>query len=148
MSNFFVKDNAIVYEGAKIGNNTVIDVGAIIYPNVVIGDNCYIGPYCIIGSPTADYYKMNNNHVFKETKIGDNSVIRSNTIIYEDCSIGYNFQTGHHVTIREKSIFGNNCSVVTFKVELILENLLDCTLMYIWAWEQLLKIMHGYFLMY
>ena len=114
MSNFFVKDNAIVYEGAKIGNNTVIDVGAIIYPNVVIGDNCYIGPYCIIGSPTADYYKMNNNHVFKETKIGDNSVIRSNTIIYEDCSIGYNFQTGHHVTIREKSIFGNNCSVGTY----------------------------------
>lgn len=114
MSNFFIKDNAIVYEGAKIGNNTVIDVGAIIYPNVVIGDNCYIGPYCIIGSPTADYYKMNNNHVFKETKIGDNSVIRSNTIIYEDCSIGYNFQTGHHVTIREKSIFGNNCSVGTF----------------------------------
>ena len=114
MSAFFKKENAIVYEGARIGSNTVIDVGAIIYPNVIIGDNCYIGPYSIIGSPTADYYKNSNNHIFNKTIIGSNSVIRSNTIIYEDCNIGCNFQTGHHVTIREKSIIGNNCSVGTF----------------------------------
>ena len=28
---------------------------------------------------------------------------------------------------------------MTFKVELILENLLDCTPMYIWAWEQVIE---------
>lgn len=112
--NVKVLTNAIVYPGATIGANTIIDVGAIIYPGSVIGSNCHIGPYCIIGSPTADYYNDMENHQFKKTEIGDNSVLRSNTTVYEDTTIGSDFQTGHHVTIREKAVIGHHCSVGTF----------------------------------
>lgn len=94
-------------------NNVFIHPTAIIYPNVVLHDNTFIGPYCIIGEPTAGYYKDPNNYVFQTTEIGEGSVIRSNTIIYEGNKIGKNFQTGHHVTIREGITIGNNCSVGT-----------------------------------
>lgn len=95
------------------GNNVFIHPTAIIYPNVILHDNVFIGPYSIIGEPTADYYKDPNNYEFKKTEIGENSIIRSNTIIYEKCKIGSSFQTGHHVTIREESNIGNNYSVGT-----------------------------------
>lgn len=96
-----------------IGKNVSIHPTAIIYPNVIIHDNVFIGPYCIIGEPTASYYKDPNNHEFKKTEIGANSILRSNTIIYEGNRIGENFQCGHHVTIREDTIIGKNCSVGT-----------------------------------
>ena len=93
--------------------NVHIHPTALIYPNVVLHENVFIGPYCIIGEPTGDYYNDPENHEFKKTEIGANSVIRSHTVIYEDVKIGENFNTGHHVTIREQSNIGNNCSVGT-----------------------------------
>ena len=86
---------------------------AIVYPNVKLGNNVFIGVHCIIGEPCMGYYKNPENYEGKITEIGDNSIIRSNTIIYEDVHVGENFQTGHHVTIREESFFGKNCSVGT-----------------------------------
>ncbi len=93
--------------------NIKIHPTSIVYPNVVIHDNVVVGPYCIIGEPTMGYYRDSDNHEFKKTEIGENSIIRSNTIIYEGCKIGDNFQTGHHVTVREDSQIGNNCSFGT-----------------------------------
>ena len=102
------QNNGVIY-----GENVFVHPTAIIYPNVVLHDNVYVGPYCIIGEPTASYYKDRDNHQFMVTEIGENSVLRSNTIIYEGSKIGNNFQCGHHVTIRENSNIGNNCSVGT-----------------------------------
>lgn len=100
-------------ENKNYGKNVHIHPTALVYPNVVLHENVFIGPYCIIGEPTADYYKNPDNHEFKKTEIGANSIIRSHSVIYEDVHIGENFQTGHHVTIREDSQIGNNCSVGT-----------------------------------
>ena len=94
-------------------NGTFIHPTAIVYPNVQLGNNVYVGTYCIIGEPTIDYYKDMEGHQFLPTIIGDNAILRSNTIIYEGNIIGNDFQTGHHVTIRENNIIGNNCSVGT-----------------------------------
>ena len=108
------RDNEIlIYEGAKIGANVTIGMGSIIYPNVTVEDNCFIGPYCIIGEPTLSYYKENNEHCFKETIIGMNSIIRSHSVIYEDVIIGCEFQGGHRITIREATRIGNSCSIGT-----------------------------------
>lgn len=104
----------IVSKKATIGRNVTIGEGAIIYDNVVIGDNSFIGPYCIIGEPTINYYKDPLNHIFSQTQIGANSVIRSFTTIYEDVTIGDHFQTGHHAIIREKSKIGNYTSFGSF----------------------------------
>jgi acetyltransferase-like isoleucine patch superfamily enzyme len=54
-------------------------------------------------------YKMRS----KPPLIGRNPLIRSNSIIYNDVEIGDNFQTGHGVTIREKTKIGNNVLVGT-----------------------------------
>jgi len=112
-----MNNNILKYHDVTIGNNVNIGHGSIIYPNVVIGDNTFIGPYSILGEPTGSFYNENSvsveKHDFKKTIIGPNSVIRSHSIIYEDVEIGDGFQSGHRITIREKSILGINCSVGT-----------------------------------
>ena len=52
----------------------------------------------------------------KAPVIGENSLIRSNSIIYNDVEIGSNFKTGHAVTIREKTIIGDNVLIGTNSV--------------------------------
>ncbi|UTB33257.1 MAG: acetyltransferase [Methanobacterium sp. ERen5] len=52
----------------------------------------------------------------KPPKIGKNSIIRSNSIIYDDVEIGNNFISGHGVTIREKTNIGDNVLVGTNSV--------------------------------
>jgi acetyltransferase-like isoleucine patch superfamily enzyme len=77
-----------------------------IYENVVIGKNAEIGDYVIIGkSPKG---KTDGD---LKTIIGNNAVIRSHTVIYAGNKIGDDFQTGHHVTIRENNDIGNNVSI-------------------------------------
>ena len=112
-----METNYLKYDNVTIGKDVVIGHGAIIYPNVTLGDNTIIGPYCTIGEPTGSFYNehsaMVEKHDFKKTIVGANSVIRSHSVIYEDVEIGESFQTGHRVTIREKSSIGINCSVGT-----------------------------------
>lgn len=110
--NVKIAKSAIIHEGVTFGDNVIVDEQAIIYPGVKIGSNVYIGPRCIIGEHTADFY-TNKNHIPKQTIIGDNSILRSNTVIYEDVTIDECFQTGHNVTIREETIIGKHCSVGT-----------------------------------
>ncbi len=45
--------------------------------------------------------------------IGKNSLVRANSIIYNDVTIGDNFQTGHNVMIREKTSIGNEVLIGT-----------------------------------
>lgn len=45
--------------------------------------------------------------------IGNHALLRSGTIIYTESEMGDHFQTGHRVTIREKSRIGSHCSIGT-----------------------------------
>lgn len=45
--------------------------------------------------------------------IGKNAFIRSNTVIYDDVTIGENFKTGHGAVIREKTSIGDNVLIGT-----------------------------------
>lgn len=110
----FSNNNVQISKFAKIGENVKIGFGSIVYDSVEIGNNSIIGPYCIIGEPTSNYYKDTDSHEFKKTIIGENSIIRSHTTIYEDVIIGRFFQTGHYAIIREKSIIGNYSSFGSF----------------------------------
>ena len=76
------------------------------YKNVEIGKNADIGENVLIGVPS----KGKKDGELK-TVIGDNAVIRSNTVIYAGNTIGDNFQTGHGVVIREENTIGNNVSI-------------------------------------
>jgi len=81
------------------------------FPNVKLGKNHLILDYSIIGVPPKGIKKGE-----LETVIGDNSCIRSHTVIYAGNKIGANFQTGHHVMIRELNEIGNNVSIGTNSV--------------------------------
>jgi len=79
---------------------------SVIYPNVKIGKNVTIEDFCIIGCP----FKGSNE---EKTVIGDNSIIRSHTVIYAGNIIGSDFQTGHKANIRELNVIGNHVSIGT-----------------------------------
>lgn len=79
-----------------------------IYPNVKLGCNVTIEDYCVIGKPP-----KGKEAGELETVIGDNAVIRSNTVVYAGNEIGNNFQTGHQVMIRENNKIGENVSIGT-----------------------------------
>ena len=101
-----ISSKAEICQNVKIGDDTII------YDNVFIGDNTIISNNCVIGEPSNDYYN-NKSYTNKKTFIGANSLIRSHTIIYCESTFGDNFQTGHRVTIREKTTFGKSCQVGT-----------------------------------
>lgn len=124
MNNIVISDdavigkNVIIKEGSVIGNNVVIedevyiDYGCIIRDNVRIKKGSFIGARSILGEYLIDFYKdhINKSHPLV---IGENSIIRSENVIYGDVTVGSNFQSGHKVTIREKTVIGDNCSIGT-----------------------------------
>lgn len=107
-----IKESVILGDNIEIGENVYIDNFTIIKDNVSIGDNSYIGSNCIIGEYTADCIIERCNQKYT-LSIGENAIIRSNSIIYTGNQIGHDFQTGHHVTIRENSQIGDFVSFGT-----------------------------------
>jgi acetyltransferase-like isoleucine patch superfamily enzyme len=84
---------------------------AIIYPGVKFGKNVVVEDFCIIGVPP-----RGSKEGELETIIGDDSVIRSHTVIYAGNKIGSKFQTGNKANIRELNEIGNNVSIGTLSV--------------------------------
>ncbi|MGL4772658.1 MAG: N-acetyltransferase [Clostridium sp.] len=110
--NVVIKDNVILGDNVILEDDVYLDYGVIIRDNVHIKKGTTVGARCILGEYLADFYKSRNNGNHPLI-IGENSIIRSDTIIYGDTNIGDNFQTGHKVTIREKSNIGNNVRIGT-----------------------------------
>jgi len=108
-----IKDNVVLGDNVTIGDNVYIDYNCIIRDNVTIGAGSTIGADCILGEYQMDFYKNNRKNGVHPLIIGENAILRSGTIIYGDCNIGDNFQTGHKACIREFSQIGNNVSVGT-----------------------------------
>lgn len=75
----------------------------IIYPNVELGKNVRIDEGVILG--------FSEKGVFEKTIIGDNSIIRANSLIYAGVKIGKNFQSGPGVLIREENILGDDVAL-------------------------------------
>lgn len=111
-NNVTIQPGCQIADTVTIEDNVYIDSNCIIRDNVVIKEGTTIGANCILGEYTADWYK-DHDVILEPLVIGKNSVIRSGSIIYCGSIIGDNFQTGHQVTIREKSTIGNNVSVGT-----------------------------------
>lgn len=76
--------------------------------NVVAGDNCRFQPGVMLGFR----YKQDCGPF----RLGNNGCVRVGSIIYGDVSAGDDFQTGHHVVIRENTVFGNHIVVGTHSV--------------------------------
>jgi len=104
----FNNRNISIGQNVELGKDVKIGDNSIIYDNVIIGDNTTICNNCVVGEPLNDYY-TNSDYKQPETIIGANSLIRSHTIIYAGSTFGDYLNTGHRVTIREKTMAKNNC---------------------------------------
>ena len=110
--NVVLGHNVIIEDGVTIGANTYIDSNTIVRSGSNIGENSFVGSNCIIGEYWMDFCLDRKSHIHT-LYIGDNALIRSGSIIYAGSNIGTDFQTGHQVTIREKSEIGNHVSIGT-----------------------------------
>lgn len=110
--NVTLKENVIIGQNVIIEDNVYIDYGTIIKDNVHIKKDSFVGARCILGEFLCDFFKDKKNKEHKLV-IGKNSIIRSDTIIYGECNIGDNFQSGHRVTIRENTNIGRNVRIGT-----------------------------------
>ncbi len=77
----------------------------------MIGKNTILGKNPFIDKGVILCYKPSRKIHNTKLIIGDNPIIRSNTIIYAGVTIGDNFETGHNVVIREQNIIGDNFSI-------------------------------------
>lgn len=111
--NVQISDGVIIEDDVEIGDDSFIDYGVIIRKNVKIGQNAFIGARCILGEFSVGFINDRANYKQEELRIGNNAVIRSETIIYAGSTIGNNLQTGHRVTIRERAKIGDNFRVGT-----------------------------------
>ncbi|MBT4513014.1 MAG: N-acetyltransferase [Chloroflexi bacterium] len=75
------------------------------YGQVNIGAGTVIEDYVILG-----------NREDGIVTIGENSIVRSGTVIYSDVITGKGFKTGHNVLIREETQIGDNVLVGTNSV--------------------------------
>lgn len=94
-----IHPSALISKKSSIGKNVSVGPFAIIHDHVSIEDNVTIDGYCEIGYPTP---LAKNNELI----IGENSVIRSHTIIYLGSQLKSGLKTGHHVTVRENTQTG------------------------------------------
>ncbi|NHI94818.1 MAG: N-acetyltransferase [Candidatus Lokiarchaeota archaeon] len=79
----------------KLGKNVIFHKNVKIGMNSIIGNNVELG--------------INDNELI----IGENSTIRSYSIIYGDVKIGNRFTTGHRIMIREKTTIGESVIIGT-----------------------------------
>jgi acetyltransferase-like isoleucine patch superfamily enzyme len=110
--NVTIKSGCILEDNIILEDNVYVDFGTIIHSNVTIGANTTIGARCILGEYLVDFYEDNSNKCHP-LRIGKNSLIRSECIIYGENEFGDYLQTGHRVTIREKAKIGHHVRIGT-----------------------------------
>jgi acetyltransferase-like isoleucine patch superfamily enzyme len=111
----FTHPSSYVAPEAQLGDDVEIGPFSIIHANVVLGNRVKVGAYCELGISTP----LGNG---TPLIIGDDSLIRSHSIFYESSSFGAGLTTGHHVSVREKTIAG-----LSFQIGTLSEIQGDCS---------------------
>lgn len=110
--NAVIRAGCIIGDHVVIGSGTYMDFGVIVRDDVTVGEDSFVGARAILGEYLADFTARREKASHK-LSIGGHALIRSETIIYGENEIGDNFQTGHRVTIREKSRIGSHVRIGT-----------------------------------
>ena len=101
----------MIHDSARIYGDSTVGINSSILENVILGypDGQILNAIHSRGIKIEDYQYQGSN-------IGENALIRANTIIYCNVNIGRNFHTGHNVLIRENTMIGDNVSIGTNSV--------------------------------
>lgn len=111
--NVTIKEGVIIEDDVVIGDNCYLDYGCILRSGVRLGEESYVGPQCILGELQMDFHQNRMEQPVHALTIGPNALIRSHTVLYGGSTIGEGFQTGHHVTVREKTKAGKHLRLGT-----------------------------------
>lgn len=110
--NTLIKSFAVIDQEVIIGSNVIIHPHVTIEAGVVIGNNVEIFPGAYIGKlPKGAGAVARKIEYQQKVKIGDNSVIGPNAVIYADVTIGSNTLIGDNASIREQVIIGDFCII-------------------------------------
>lgn len=101
-----IHPTALISEKAVLESDVTIGPFSIVHQGVTIGKGSNIGSHCEIGV-------VSNSTSVGTLIIGENSNIRSHSILYLGSMFGHGLTTGHRVTIRENTIAGENLQVGT-----------------------------------
>lgn len=101
-----VHASSYVSPKARLGDGVEVGPCSIVHENVVLGNRVRIGAYCELGiaTPLGDGTPL---------VLGDDSQVRSHSVFYESSSFGPGLTTGHHVTVREKTVAGAGFQIGT-----------------------------------
>ena len=111
-ANVCLGHSVIIEDDVCIGDNVYIEDNSIIRNGVRIGEFSHIGAFCVLGEHLMDWYQGHSSSEHPLV-VGAHALNRSHTTIYGDTVIGDFFQTGHFVSIREKTMLGEHVSVGT-----------------------------------
>jgi len=97
----------------SIGKNVIIHDFVTLYPKVMIEDSVEIFEGAILGKPPIPARALSRKVTpeFKTTKIGRESAISPNAVIYTDVEIGEGTLVGDNASIREQCRIGKNCII-------------------------------------
>ncbi|HKZ94365.1 MAG TPA: DapH/DapD/GlmU-related protein [Candidatus Bathyarchaeia archaeon] len=100
-----LEGESVILGPCSIGNKSLIGL------NVIVG---YPVRKKVQAFPFSENFALDKfDRISAGAKIGDNCIIRSGTIIYEDVVIGNWVETGHNVLIREGSTIGDKTRIGT-----------------------------------
>jgi UDP-3-O-[3-hydroxymyristoyl] glucosamine N-acyltransferase len=102
----------VIGEGASIGDGVRIHPHVTIAPNVHLGAGVEVFPGAFLGREPKGAGATAREPVFdRVVRVGSNSSIGPNAVIYYDVSIGTNTLIGDGASIREKCSIGDQCIV-------------------------------------
>jgi acetyltransferase-like isoleucine patch superfamily enzyme len=84
-----------------------------VYGRCSFGVNCRILEHVILGYPSRVLLERHVRGELEESEyrgvvLGDNALLRPNTTVYDDVTVGDDFQCGHNVLIREATRIGEH----------------------------------------
>ncbi len=105
-----IHPTAIVAPDAELGAGVTIGPYSIVHPGVRLGAGSFVGAHCELGLPVGGAAP---GETPGRLEIGAGAVLRSGAIVYTDCRLGDRLELGHRVTIRERTVAGENLRVGT-----------------------------------
>lgn len=108
-----ISQTAIIHDGAIVSKKAFIGEYVVIYPNVVIRDGVEVMDHAVIGKlpKMASTSKRKVQRDYRQTVIGENSIISTGAVIYTDVMIGKGTLIGDNASIRESCRIGDGCIV-------------------------------------
>jgi carbonic anhydrase/acetyltransferase-like protein (isoleucine patch superfamily) len=103
-----ISPDARVDRSAQLGSDVHIGAFSVVHAGVSIGSGSRIGSFCEIGGGA-----QASAAPVPRLVIGEGANIRSHSIVYAGSTIGANFESGHRVTIRERTLIGVGVRVGT-----------------------------------